>query len=264
MFRFQKKEVIVCFLAVFGMGFFLSFLILCNLGTDPATFMNRSGAARIGLSFGTWQLIVNAVMLAVVFAFKRSLIGFGTVFNMVLVGYYADFFDWLWGKCIPAKAFTAPVSRWAIFLVALLCFIISAAVYINADMGVAPYLVASTLEAVLAQRLVRTNCRDCRTPYEPDDEVLRRLSLTRDQVGNRSFYYGRGCSVCNNTGYKGRKGIFEYLRVGPQIREMINERKPTLLIRERAREIGMRTMREDGVRNILDGYTSVDEVLRYT
>jgi len=139
MFRFQKKEVIVCFLAVFGMGFFLSFLILCNLGTDPATFMNRSGAARIGLSFGTWQLIVNAVMLAVVFAFKRSLIGFGTVFNMVLVGYYADFFDWLWGKCIPAKAFTAPVSRWAIFLVALLCFIISAAVYINADMGVAPY-----------------------------------------------------------------------------------------------------------------------------
>ena len=117
---------------------------------------------------------------------------------------------------------------------------------------------------LLAQLGYTVLLRDCRTPYEPDDEVLRRLSLTRDQVGNRSFYYGRGCSVCNNTGYKGRKGIFEYLRVGPQIREMINERKPTLLIRERAREIGMRTMREDGVRNILDGYTSVDEVLRYT
>ena len=132
------------------------------------------------------------------------------------------------------------------------------------DMGVAPYLVASTLEAVLAQRLVRTSCKECKTSYEPDDEVLQRLDLTRDQVGNRPFYYGRGCTVCNNTGYKGRKGIFEYLRVGGQIRDMINERKPTLIIRERARELGMRTMREDGIRNILDGYTTVDEVLRYT
>ncbi len=132
------------------------------------------------------------------------------------------------------------------------------------DMGVAPYLVSSTLEAVLAQRLVRTNCSGCKAPYQPDDETLQRLSMTRDQVGNRSFYYGRGCQTCNNTGYKGRKGVFEYLRVSPQIREMINEKKPTLLIRERARELGMRTMREDGVRNILDGYTTVDEVLRYT
>ncbi len=132
------------------------------------------------------------------------------------------------------------------------------------DMGVAPYLVSSTLEAVLAQRLVRTNCSACKTPYAPDDETLQRLSMTRDQVGSRSFYYGRGCQTCNNTGYKGRKGIFEYLRVGPQIREMINEKKPTLIIRERARELGMRTMREDGVRNILDGYTTVDEILRYT
>lgn len=132
------------------------------------------------------------------------------------------------------------------------------------DMGVAPYLVSSTLEAVLAQRLVRTNCSSCKTPYQPDDETLQRLSMTHDQVGNRSFYYGRGCQTCNNTGYKGRKGIFEYLRVSPQIREMINEKKPTLIIRERARELGMRTMREDGVRNILDGYTTVDEILRYT
>jgi len=139
MFRFDKKKILICFLAVLGMGFFLSFLILCDLGTDPATFMNRSGAARVGLSFGTWQLIVNVVMLAVVIVFKRSLIGFGTLFNMVLVGYYADFFDWLWGKCIPARAFTVIASRWGIFIVALFCFIISAAVYINADMGVAPY-----------------------------------------------------------------------------------------------------------------------------
>ncbi len=132
------------------------------------------------------------------------------------------------------------------------------------DMGVAPYLVSATLEAVLAQRLVRTNCKDCKTPYEPDDETLERLSLTRDQVGNRPFYYGSGCLACNKTGYRGRKGIFEYLRVNSEIRALINERKPTLIIRERARELGMRTMREDGVRNILDGYTTVDEILRYT
>ena len=132
------------------------------------------------------------------------------------------------------------------------------------DMGVAPYLVSSTLEAVLAQRLVRTICRECKTPYEPDSEILHRLDLKPDQVGDRPFYYGRGCNACNKTGYKGRKGIFEYLRVGPQIRQMINERQPTLLIRERARELGMQTMREDGIRNILDGYTTVDEILRYT
>ena len=138
-FCFEKRKIIICFLAVFGMGFFLSFLILCNLGTDPATFMNRSAAHRIGISFGTWQLIVNVAMLVVVFACERSLIGFGTLFNMVLVCYYADFFDWLWGKCIPAEWFTNTPSRWGIFLIALFCFIISAAVYINADMGVAPY-----------------------------------------------------------------------------------------------------------------------------
>jgi type IV pilus assembly protein PilB len=132
------------------------------------------------------------------------------------------------------------------------------------DMNVPPYLVSSTLEVVLAQRLVRTICSNCRTPYEPDDDTLRRLALTRDQIGGRPFFYGRGCPVCNNSGYKGRKGIFEYLRVTEPIRQLINERKPTLLIREKARELGMRTMREDGVRNLLDGYTTVDEVLRYT
>lgn len=138
-FRFQKREVLICFLAVLGMGFFLSLLILCNLGTDPCTFMNRSSAHAVGISFGTWQLLANIAMLAIVFLCRRSLIGFGTLFNMVLVGYYADFFDWLWGKWIPAGVFTAPASRWAVFAVSLLCFILSAAVYINADMGVAPY-----------------------------------------------------------------------------------------------------------------------------
>ena len=132
------------------------------------------------------------------------------------------------------------------------------------DMNVAPYMVASTLEAVLGQRLLRTCCKECKTPYEPDDETLDRINLTRDEIGGRPFYFGKGCKTCNGTGYKGRKAIFEYLRVTNPIRELINNRAPTLIIREKARELGMRTMREDGVRAILDGYTTVDEVLRYT
>jgi len=132
------------------------------------------------------------------------------------------------------------------------------------DMNVAPYLIASTLEAVLGQRLVRTVCLNCKEPYMPDDETLQRLELKRDAVGDRPFFYGRGCSKCNGTGYKGRKGVFEYLRLTDPVRDLINERRPTLFIRERARELGMRTMREDAIRNVLDGYTTVDEVLRYT
>ncbi len=132
------------------------------------------------------------------------------------------------------------------------------------DMNVAPYMVASTLEAVLGQRLLRTCCKECKQSYEPDDEQLDRINLTRDQIGGRPFYFGKGCKICNGTGYKGRKAIFEYLRVSNPIRELINARSPTLIIREKARELGMRTMREDGVRAILDGYTTVDEVLRYT
>ena len=132
------------------------------------------------------------------------------------------------------------------------------------DMNVAPYLIASTLEAVLGQRLVRTVCLNCKEPYMPDDETLQRLDLKRDAVGDRPFFYGRGCSKCNGTGYKGRKGVFEYLRLTDPVRDLINERRPTLFIRERARELGMRTMREDAIRNVLDGYTTVDEVLRYT
>ena len=132
------------------------------------------------------------------------------------------------------------------------------------DMNVAPYLLSSTLEGVLGQRLVRTCCRECRQAYEPDDETLERISLTRDQIGGRPFYFGRGCKVCNGTGYKGRKAVVEYLRMSNPLRELINTRAPTLILREKARELGMRTMREHGIQSILDGYTTVDEVLRYT
>lgn len=138
-FRLDIKRIVICFLAVFGMGFFLSFLMLCGLGTDPCSFMNKSISLRIGMMFGTWQLIINAVMLVIVLLWDRSSLGFGTIFNMVLVGYYVDFFDWVWSKTIPSHIFTDAVTRWPVFLAALLCFIFSAAVYINSDMGVAPY-----------------------------------------------------------------------------------------------------------------------------
>ena len=132
------------------------------------------------------------------------------------------------------------------------------------DMNVEPFLIASTLEAVLGQRLVRTICNNCKTPYTPTPEILQQLGLTEKQVGGRPFYYGAGCSYCNQTGYKGRRGIYEYLRVRGPIRDLINQRKPTLVIRDKAVEMGMRTLREDGIRCILDGYTTVEEVLKYT
>ncbi len=132
------------------------------------------------------------------------------------------------------------------------------------DMGVEPFLVSSTLEAVIGQRLVRTICTNCKTAYEPDDAILAQLGMKREDIGDRPFYYGSGCATCNDTGYKGRRGIYEYLSISDPIREMINDRQPTLVIREKAIELGMCPMRDDGVRCILDGYTTVDEVVRYT
>jgi len=132
------------------------------------------------------------------------------------------------------------------------------------DMEVEPYLISSTMEAVIGQRLVRKVCSNCKTAYVPDDRILERLALTRQDVGDQSFYYGTGCGQCNNTGYKGRKGIYEFLSITDPIRELINQRQPTLVIRSKAIELGMRTLRQDGIKNILDGYTTVEEVLRYT
>ena len=132
------------------------------------------------------------------------------------------------------------------------------------DMDVEPYLISSTMEAVIGQRLVRKVCSNCKTAYRPDDPILERLGMSRTDVGDQNFYYGTGCGQCNNTGYKGRKGIYEYLSISDPIRELINQRQPTLVIRSKAIELGMRTLRQDGIKNILDGYTTVEEVLRYT
>jgi type IV pilus assembly protein PilB len=132
------------------------------------------------------------------------------------------------------------------------------------DMEVEPYLLSSTIEAVVGQRLVRRICNDCKTAYKPDDHVLERLGVARSEMGDQNFYYGTGCTQCNNTGYKGRKGIYEYLSISDPIRDLINQRQPTLVLRDKAIALGMRTLRQDGIKNILDGYTTVEEVVRYT
>ncbi len=132
------------------------------------------------------------------------------------------------------------------------------------DMGVEPFLISSTLLSVLAQRLVRTICKKCRTPFEPTENQLSLLNLSPHDIGDKVFYYGRGCANCNDTGYKGRKGIFELLVISEPIRALINERAPTVVIRQKAVELGMVTLREDGMRGIFDGDTTIEEVLKYT
>src|SRR5258706_10260382 len=132
------------------------------------------------------------------------------------------------------------------------------------DMGVEPFLISSTLMAVLAQRLVRTTCKRCRTPFEPTENQLALLNLSPHDLGEKVFYYGRGCSNFNHTGYKGRKGIYELLNINEPIRALINERAPTVVLRQKAVELGMITLREDGLRGIFDGDTTIEEVVKYT
>jgi type IV pilus assembly protein PilB len=132
------------------------------------------------------------------------------------------------------------------------------------DMGVEPFLISSTLMAVLAQRLVRTICKKCRTPFEPTESQLSLLNLSPHDIGDKVFYYGRGCSNCNDTGYRGRKGIFELLVISEALRNLINERSPAVVLRQKAVELGMVTLREDGLRTIFDGDTTIEEVVKYT
>ena len=132
------------------------------------------------------------------------------------------------------------------------------------DMGVEPFLISSTLLCVLAQRLIRTICKKCSSPFEPTDKQVQMLGLNKSDLSDSQFHYGRGCSSCHDTGYSGRRGIFEFLTVSDEIRELINDVKPTIVVHQRAVELGMTTLRQDGLRGIYDGDTTVEEVLRYT
>ena len=132
------------------------------------------------------------------------------------------------------------------------------------DMGMEPFLISSTLMAVLAQRLVRTICKSCQTPFEPTEDQLVLLNLSPLDLGDKVFHYGRGCSACNDTGYKGRKGIFELLIISEAVRTLINERAPTVVLRQKAVELGMVTLRDDGLRSIFEGATTIEEIVKYT
>jgi type IV pilus assembly protein PilB len=120
------------------------------------------------------------------------------------------------------------------------------------------------LEAVLAQRLVRRICKSCRTAYEPPAVLLQQLGIDPVDIGNREFFFGKGCDVCSNSGYKGRMGVYEWLRMSEGVRDLVVARASTLVIKQKALEQGMRTLRDDGLRAIFDGTTSIEEIVKYT
>jgi len=132
------------------------------------------------------------------------------------------------------------------------------------DMGVEPFLITATLEAVVAQRLVRSVCTACKDTYEPDDEILLELGPDAELVRGRRLSFGKGCAACHHTGYRGRTGIFEILHVGEEIRAAILRRASTGEIRDAASRAGMRTLRDVGVQAMLAGRTTIEEVLRET
>jgi type IV pilus assembly protein PilB len=132
------------------------------------------------------------------------------------------------------------------------------------DLGLEPFLVTAVLEGVVAQRLVRRICNSCKTEYTPSEEQLMELELRPDDVKGRVFYYGKGCDVCNNTGYKGRLGVYEIMTLDDEMRDMIIKHASTQLLRIEAKKRGLRTLRECGLFAIYDGITTIEEVVRET
>jgi general secretion pathway protein E/type IV pilus assembly protein PilB len=132
------------------------------------------------------------------------------------------------------------------------------------DIGIKPFLVAAALRAVLAQRLVRRNCPNCKQPYEPDEKLLSSLGIRADQALDASFMKGVGCGNCNSNGFRGRVGLFELFLMNEELQQMIYDDASLVALRAKSREMGMRTMREDGVRKVIAGVTTAGEVLNAT
>ncbi|MHC5158355.1 MAG: GspE/PulE family protein, partial [Planctomycetota bacterium] len=132
------------------------------------------------------------------------------------------------------------------------------------DLGLEPFLITATLEGIVAQRLVRKICTHCKTEYEPTEEMLMELDLRPEDVGGKTFYYGKGCNNCNRTGYRGRTGIYEIMTFNDELRDLVMNSASTAVLREAARREGMRTLRENGLKAIFDGVTTLDEVARET
>ena len=132
------------------------------------------------------------------------------------------------------------------------------------DIGVKPFLVASSTRCLMAQRLVRKICKKCVAPYTPNDAEMHALNLTPDNLKGANVQKGRGCANCSDTGHRGRFGIFEIFVIDDEARKLIYDRAPSSVLRARAREMGMRTLREDGIRKVLAGLTTPEEVIRAT
>ncbi|MDR2761077.1 MAG: Flp pilus assembly complex ATPase component TadA [Planctomycetaceae bacterium] len=132
------------------------------------------------------------------------------------------------------------------------------------DMGIPSFMITATVEAILAQRLVRTICKECREKYSPTPEQLAELELSQSEVQGKFFYRGRGCSVCNNTGYKGRTAIHEFMLINDEIRDLIIHNVSAADLRVAAARNGMLTLREAGLQKIYNGLTTIDEVVRET
>jgi type IV pilus assembly protein PilB len=129
------------------------------------------------------------------------------------------------------------------------------------DIGVQPFLIASSVIAIMAQRLVRVICPKCKEPDRPPAAEIKAALISPERAATATFMRGRGCTYCHHTGYRGRVGIFELLKISAAIREMTFNREPTQTIRRQARLLGMRTLLEDGVNKALKGITTLDEVL---
>jgi type IV pilus assembly protein PilB len=132
------------------------------------------------------------------------------------------------------------------------------------DLGLEPYQVTATLEAIVAQRLVRTICTRCKEPYKPTEEQLLELGLQPEEVKDREFFQGAGCEYCRGTGYLGRTAIYEIMLLDDHIRDLIMQRSSTARLREAARKRGMRSLRESGLLAIFDGKTTIEEVVGQT
>jgi len=132
------------------------------------------------------------------------------------------------------------------------------------DLGVEPFLITATLEGIVAQRLVRKICEKCKTPFEPTEAQLIELGLTPADVKGKNFYYGRGCNKCNNTGYRGRTGIFEIMVFTDEMRELVMNQASTSLLREAGQKAGMKLLRDNGLAAIYDGITTIEEVVKET
>ena len=160
------KKFFIMLIAIFGMGFFLSFLRMVNWGTDPCTFMNLAISSKIGWTFGNWQAVLNIALLVLTIIFNWRLIGCGTIANMFLIGYTADFFVALWQKAIPEQVFADPsfiALKIAIFIAAIACFTVCAATYMNSNMGLSPY---DALAKIISTKLPKVPFAPLRICYD--------------------------------------------------------------------------------------------------